>query len=66
MGIDMITGLGVNEIVKEFIAENENYWKPFARIVITFSLLLSMTFLLFFLIMQTTYVFKAIYLYFFK
>jgi hypothetical protein len=61
-GIEMITGLGANDIVKEFIAENENYWRSFARIVITFSLLLSLAFLLSFLIIQTTYVFKAIYL----
>ena len=66
MGIEQIAGLGANDIVKEFIAENENYCKPFARIATTFSLLLSLTFLLVFLIIQTTYVFKAIYLYFLK
>jgi hypothetical protein len=65
-GLHKITDLGANDTVKEFIAENENYWRPFVRIGITFLLLLSITFLLSFFIMQTAYVFKAIYLYFLK
>jgi hypothetical protein len=47
-GIYVITNLGNNDIVKEFIAENENYWKPKSRIVIAVLLSLSLIFLLIF------------------
>jgi hypothetical protein len=55
-GISYITELGANDVIKEFIAENQNYWHPFARISITGVLLLSVIFLLGFLIIQTNIV----------
>ena len=59
-GMHKITDLGANDVVKEFIAENENYWKPYSRIAITTILSLSIIFLLVFLSIQTMIVCKAI------
>jgi hypothetical protein len=44
-GIHWITELGANDIVREFIAENQNYWKPFRRMAIAIILLFSLIFL---------------------
>jgi hypothetical protein len=55
-GISYITELGANDVIKEFIAENQNYWHPFARISITGILMLSMILLLGFLFIQANIV----------
>jgi len=60
-GIEMIAGLGANDIVKEFIAENENYWKPLIRIIIGTVLFFSLLSLLGFLTIQTMAVWNAIF-----
>jgi hypothetical protein len=60
-GINKVTDLGANDVVREFIAENESYWKPFRRMAIVIVLLISLLFLLLFLVIQTTIVWKAIY-----
>lgn len=65
-GIHLITELGANGVVKAFIAENENYWKPFRRMAIVVVLLFSLLFLLSFLLIQTTIGGKAIYFSFLK
>jgi hypothetical protein len=59
-GVEMIAGLGANDIVKEFIAENENYWKPLIRIIIGIVLFFSLLSLLGFLTIQTRAVWNAI------
>jgi hypothetical protein len=60
-GIHVITNLGANDVVREFIAENENYWKPFTRMAIAMVLLFSLLCLLGFLVIQTQTVLKAIF-----
>jgi hypothetical protein len=59
--IEWITELGANEIIREFIAENQNYWKPFRRMTIALILGVSLIFLLIFLIIQISIVGRAIY-----
>jgi hypothetical protein len=59
-GLNLIEDLEAYEIVIEFIAENQNFWNPFIRIIITFLLLLSIALLLLFLGFQTYIVVKAI------
>lgn len=55
-GICYIKELGASDVIKEFIAENQNYWHLFSRISITVTLLLSTFFLLVFLIIQANIV----------
>jgi hypothetical protein len=65
-GIHWITELGANGVVKEFIAENQNYWNPLMRMLIAGLLLLSLLLLYPFLAIQTMIVGKAIYFSFLK
>jgi hypothetical protein len=51
-GVHYIKDIGANDVIKEFIAENQNYWNPYARISIAVVLLLSMFVLLGFFIIQ--------------
>jgi hypothetical protein len=60
-GAHQITNLGANKIVKEFIAENENYWRPWRRIAIAVVLSVSIFLLLWFFVIQTLTVWKAIF-----
>jgi hypothetical protein len=60
-GVHQITDLGANNLVKEFIAENENYWRPLIRMVIAFVLLMSIFLLLGFFVSQTWTVCNAIF-----
>ena len=52
-GVHKITGLEANNVVREFIAENENYWRPLIRIAVAITLLVSLLFLLAFFVIQT-------------
>jgi hypothetical protein len=60
-GVHKITDLGANDVVREFIAENENYWRPIIRIVIAIILLVSLLLLLGFFAIQTRTVWNAIF-----